>query len=49
MNKDKKRHPYATLAILTLAGASAINLYHKAKNLVKNGVTNVSNMVKRFK
>lgn len=30
-----KRHPYATLAIFTLAGASMINLVNRAKKFIK--------------
>jgi hypothetical protein len=37
MNNGKKRHPYATLALFTLAGASMINLYNKAKGAIKSG------------
>ena len=47
MNNGKKRHPYATLALFTLAGASMINLYHKAKNAIKSGVNAVSSMFKK--
>jgi len=31
----RKRHPYATLAIFTLAGASMINIINKAKRFIK--------------
>ncbi len=46
-NGKKRRHPYATLALLTLAGASMINLYNKTKGLLKSGVENVRNMMKK--
>ena len=32
---SKKKHPYATLAIFTLAGASMINVVNKMKRFVK--------------
>ena len=31
----KKRHPYATLAVFTLAGASMINVVNRMKRFVK--------------
>ncbi|MBQ2875658.1 MAG: hypothetical protein IJE25_01470 [Clostridia bacterium] len=43
----KRRHPYATLALFTLAGASMINLYNKTKGLVKTGLENVKSMMKK--
>lgn len=48
MNNGKRRHPYAKLAILTLAGATVINLYNKAKTAVKNGAKVVGSMFKKM-
>ena len=42
----KKRHPYATLAVFTLAAASMINITNKAKRFVKNKTAEVTDMFK---
>lgn len=45
MNKErKKRHPYATLAVFTLAAASMINITNKAKRFVKTKSEQVVDM-----
>lgn len=44
MNSGKKRNPYATLALFTLAGAGMIRLYKKAKCAVKSGIKAVKDM-----
>ena len=48
MNNGKKGHPYAKLALLTLAGATVINLYNKAKGAIMSGVKAVSSMFKKM-
>jgi len=48
MNNGKKRHPYATLALFTLAGATVINLYNKAKGAIKSGVKAMGSMFKKM-
>jgi len=47
MNKERrKKHPYATLAVFTLAAASMINVTNKAKKFVKNKTEMVADMFK---
>lgn len=43
----KKRHPYATLAVFTVAAAGVINLTRRAKKFVKSKIEAVSDMMKR--
>ena len=41
----KRRHPYATLAVLTLAGASIVNIYNKAKSFAMEKMTAIKDMM----
>ena len=43
----KKRHPYAALAVFTVAAAGAINLTRRVKRFVKCKVEALTDMVKR--
>ena len=43
----KKRHPYATLAVFTVAAAGVINLTRRMKKFVKTKVEAVTDMMKR--
>ena len=48
MNKEKKkRHPYATLAVFSLAAASIINATNKVKKFVKSKTAMVTDMFKK--
>ncbi len=42
----KKRHPYATLAIFTLAAAGMINVTNKVKRYVKSKTEQVGELFK---
>ena len=45
MSKEqRKKHPYATLAVFTLAAASMINVTNRAKKFVKNKTDMVMDM-----
>lgn len=47
MNKKthkKKKHPYATLAVLTLASATVINAVERVKGFVSDKVAMMKNM-----
>ena len=47
VNKERrKKHPYATLAVFTIAAASMINVANKAKNFVKNKTEMLTDMIK---
>lgn len=48
MNNGKRRNPYATLALFTLAGATVINLYNKTKGAIKSGAKAVQKMFKKM-
>lgn len=48
-NKRMMRHPYATLAVLSLAAAGAISLTQKGKKLIKEKSESVKDMFKRIK
>ena len=43
----KKRHPYAALAVFTVAAAGVINLTRRAKRFVKCKIEAVTDMMKR--
>ena len=43
----RRRHPYAMLAIFTLAGASMINIVQRAKRFVMESGAKMTKLVKR--
>ena len=49
MNKKarRKRHPYAALAIFTVAAAGIINTVNKVKNFVTDKTEAIKKMMKR--
>ena len=46
-NRKKKKHPYATLAVFTLAGAAVINMVEKGKNFVYDKIDAMKSFMKR--
>ena len=48
-SERKSRHPYATLAIFTLAGASMINLVNRTKRFFKDKMDAVMGMMDKIK
>ena len=48
-SERKSRHPYATLAIFTLAGASMINLVNRTKRFFKDKMDAVMGAVNKMK
>jgi len=48
-SERKSRHPYATLAIFTLAGASMVNLVNKTKRFFKSKMDAVMGLVDKMK
>ena len=45
----RRRHPYATLAIFTIAGASMINLVNRAKRFVGDKADMVKKKLEKMK
>lgn len=48
-NRRMMRHPYATLAVFSLAAAGAISLTQKGKKLIKEKSESVKDMFKKMK
>ena len=48
-NRRMMRHPYATLAVLSLAVAGAISITQKGKKLIKEKGESVKNMFNKMK
>ena len=44
--EGKRKHPYATLAVFTIAAASMINVTRKVKKFVKSKAEAVTDMFK---
>ena len=43
--KKVKKHPYMSLAVVSLAAAGMINLTRRAKNFMKRRITCIKNMI----
>ncbi|MBQ8879260.1 MAG: hypothetical protein IJY69_00270 [Clostridia bacterium] len=43
----RKHHPYAMLAIFTLAGASMINIVNRAKRFIKDKGREMTGLIKK--
>ena len=48
-NGRKRRHPYASLAVFSLAAAGVIGIFNKGKRFVKEKASSISSMVKGMK
>ncbi len=46
-SEKKKRHPYRTLAIFTLAAAGMISATNKMKKFVKEKVSSMTSFIKK--
>ncbi len=44
---SRKHHPYAMLAIFTLAGASMINIVNRAKRFIKDKSSQMTGLIKK--
>lgn len=44
-NSGKRRHPYASLAIFTIAAAGIINITNRAKKFVREKTESVKNFM----
>ena len=44
---QKRRHPYATLAVLSLAAAGAVGIYNKTMNFIKDKGKCMKAMIKK--